>query len=124
MLNVHVSCLPQIKLLWEVLLYRQKGVGDSEAGQVALAALVCSAVAVTTPRCWSTHSRCRVGHVRTTDHLLQIGKRIRSSITEPRRTAANKRFLERHEGQREVGFAMLRLGPHPHSQVLMCLTCR
>ena len=27
-------------LLWEVLLFRQKGVGDTDAGQAALAALV------------------------------------------------------------------------------------
>ena len=33
-------CPVQIRLLWEVLLYRQKGIGDTDAGQAALAALV------------------------------------------------------------------------------------
>ena len=41
---------------------------------------------------------------------MQIGKRVRSSITEPRRTAQDKRFLERFQDNKEIGFAMLRLG--------------
>ena len=38
---------------------------------------------------------------------------MRLSITEPRRTAQHKRFLERFEDNKEIGFAMLRLGEIP-----------
>lgn len=46
---------------------------------------------------------------------MQIGKRVRSSITEPRRTAQDKRFLERFQDNKEIGFAMLRLGATPNA---------
>ena len=53
--------------------------------------------------------------------LLQIGKRIRSGITEPRRTAQHKRFLARIEDNKEVGFAMLRLGESFSLSLRSCL---
>ena len=43
---------------------------------------------------------------------LQVSRRVRDSLTQTQRCAADKRFLARFEKEREVGFAMLRVGAH------------
>jgi hypothetical protein len=43
---------------------------------------------------------------------LQVSRRVRDSLTQTQRCTADKRFLARFEKEREVGFAMLRVGAH------------
>ena len=40
----------------------------------------------------------------------QVSRRVRDSLTQTQRRAVDKRFLARFEKEREVGFAMLRVG--------------